>query len=139
MHELSVAHGIVEVVTGAARPLAPGPRARVTAVRVRVGALAGVVPEALAFCFDVAAAGTLLDGAALAIEPVPATVWCPACAATAPLADPTRLACPGCGRPTGALRGGRELEVADFTLDDGVDDEAAGAPPPAAVATGERP
>ena len=39
MHELSIAHAIVRTVTDAL----PEPDARVTAVRVRIGALAGVV------------------------------------------------------------------------------------------------
>lgn len=43
--------------------------ARVTAVHLRLGALAGVAPEALLFCYDVAVEGTPLAGSRLVIEP----------------------------------------------------------------------
>jgi hydrogenase nickel incorporation protein HypA/HybF len=43
---------------------------RILALRVEVGALSGVVPEALAAAFPVCAAGTRADGAELLIERV---------------------------------------------------------------------
>ncbi len=45
--------------------------ARVTAVRLEVGKLACVAPEALRFCFDVCAQGTCLEGARLEILDLP--------------------------------------------------------------------
>lgn len=44
---------------------------RITALRLRVGALSGVSPEALARAFPICAAGTPADGAALRIEEEP--------------------------------------------------------------------
>ena len=41
---------------------------RVRAVRLEVGRYAGALPHALRFCFDVAAHGTVLEGAALEID-----------------------------------------------------------------------
>jgi len=40
----------------------------IRSVRIRVGALSGVVPDALTFAFDVAADGSRLAGARLDIE-----------------------------------------------------------------------
>ena len=37
-------------------------------VRLRVGRLSGVVPDAMRFCFELVTAGTPLEGAALEIE-----------------------------------------------------------------------
>ena len=42
--------------------------ARVTEINVVCGAMSGVVPEALTFCFDVCVAGTAAAGAALRIR-----------------------------------------------------------------------
>lgn len=41
--------------------------ARVLVVRLEIGRRAGVVPDALRFCFDVCARGTTLEGASLDI------------------------------------------------------------------------
>jgi hydrogenase nickel incorporation protein HypA/HybF len=66
MHELSIAVSLVEAVCDELPTL--GPDVAVRAVRLRVGPLSGVVPEALTFAFDIAAADTPLAGARLDIE-----------------------------------------------------------------------
>ncbi|MEV4196532.1 hydrogenase maturation nickel metallochaperone HypA, partial [Streptomyces toxytricini] len=73
MHEMSIAMAVVAQVEEAA---ASAGAAAVTEVRLRVGELAGVVPDALAFCFELACADTLLAGAALAAETVPGRARC---------------------------------------------------------------
>jgi hydrogenase nickel incorporation protein HypA/HybF len=65
MHELAIMESVVAAVTeriGAER---------VTVVRLQVGRLAAVVPEALQFCFEICAQGTPLEGAALEIASTP--------------------------------------------------------------------
>lgn len=65
MHELSIAMSLVELAsTEATRPGIE----RVLALYVRVGDLSGVAVEALKFSFDIAAAGTPIEGARLEIE-----------------------------------------------------------------------
>ena len=49
---------------------------RVHQIRLRVGVLSGVVPEALQFAFEALTAGTPAEGAILAIDDVPARFWC---------------------------------------------------------------
>jgi hydrogenase nickel incorporation protein HypA/HybF len=61
MHELSIANSIVEICAGRAGD------ARVTRVRLEIGQLAAVMPDAVRFCFDVCAKDTVLEGAALEI------------------------------------------------------------------------
>jgi hydrogenase nickel incorporation protein HypA/HybF len=65
MHELSVAMSLVELACEEAERLQAR---RVEALHVRVGPLSGVVKEALLFSFDIAAAGTSIDGARLKVE-----------------------------------------------------------------------
>ena len=108
MHELSIARGIVEVAADAVRQAGA---TKATAVRVRVGALAGVAVEALAFCYEVAAHGTALEGSRLVVEPVPVVLHCSTCGRDVALADVCPLVCPVCGTSTADVRGGRELEV----------------------------
>lgn len=112
MHELSIATSLVEA---AGEEAAQRGAARVLAVHLRVGALSGVVCDALAFSFEVAAAGTPLEGARLEIEEVPVVVFCPACRAEKPLPDFIRC-CPDCGAPTPEVRQGAELEITALEL-----------------------
>ena len=73
MHELALTCAIVEM----AEEAAAGRRvARVTLV---IGKLSGAMPEAIRFCFDEVARGTLLDGAALAIVEPEGRARCEGC------------------------------------------------------------
>jgi hydrogenase nickel incorporation protein HypA/HybF len=108
VHELSIATAIVEQAERLAR--ADGAD-RVSAVTVRVGELAGVVPDALHFAFEVARDGTALAGARLEVEAVPALAWCGGCAEEFAVGMPPFFWCPHCDRPSQELRSGRELEI----------------------------
>jgi hydrogenase nickel incorporation protein HypA/HybF len=61
MHEMAITCSIVEIVSEAARGR------QVIAVTLDVGKLSCITPSALAFCFDVAAKGTVLENARLDI------------------------------------------------------------------------
>lgn len=110
MHEMSLAAAVVEQVERTARDAGA---TAVTRVRLRVGELAGVVPDALAFCFALACAGTLLEGAELVAEPVAARARCPSCAEVWAAGMPPQLWCPACGGSGTELLCGRELQIAD--------------------------
>ena len=64
MHELAITSNIVAIVREAAQGR------RVVRVVLEVGRLAGVMPDAISFCFDVVSSGTLVQGAALSIVEV---------------------------------------------------------------------
>ena len=76
MHEVSIMAEAVRMAVESAQ--AAGAR-RVTGLRLRVGTLSGVVPDALQFAFEAMAAGTLAENATLTIESIPARFWCEAC------------------------------------------------------------
>ncbi len=65
MHELSLARSVVAIVEEAA-----GAR-RVLRVTLEIGERATVLPEAMTFCFEVVARGTVLEGAGLEILRTP--------------------------------------------------------------------
>ncbi|MBI1180650.1 MAG: hydrogenase maturation nickel metallochaperone HypA [Alphaproteobacteria bacterium] len=75
MHELGLTREIVAMVAGHA-----GGR-RVRRVVLEVGTLAGVMTDAVAFCFDAVAEGTALEGAVLEIRRVEARGRCRRCGA----------------------------------------------------------
>jgi hydrogenase nickel incorporation protein HypA/HybF len=119
MHELSIARSLIEVATEQLGPAESKTEAGyVSAVKVRIGVLSGVVPEALRTAFEMAAVGTDLDGASLEIEQVDLAVWCPDCAAERVLPDTRRLSCPACNAPTPRIVRGRELELVSIEVAD---------------------
>ncbi|MCK7627153.1 hydrogenase maturation nickel metallochaperone HypA [Streptomyces sp. RS10V-4] len=115
MHEMSIALAVIDQVESAVRP--EGATA-VSRVRLEIGELAGVVPDALAFSFELAREGTVLAGAELVTDQVPARARCGGCGRTWPAGVPPRLSCPGCGGAAVDLLSGRELRIADVTWHD---------------------
>lgn len=115
MHELSIAHSLVDLAATAA---ADAGVERVSAVHLRLGALSGVVKDALLFSFTIAAANTALEHARLEIEEVPVQVYCPICEQIAPLPTIQSFRCPRCATPTADVRAGRELDLVALELGD---------------------
>ncbi len=108
MHELSIAQRIIEVAEEQARSAG---LSRITAIKVRVGGLTTVVPEALDFCFGFAKEDTLAGDASLVIEEVKAEGHCNACKTDFLVADAFFLLCPSCGASDTTLLKGRELDL----------------------------
>ncbi len=84
---------------------------QVHAVHLKLGALSGVVEEALKFSYEMASEETMMKGSSLLIENVPVVVYCPACCSEQRLSSIQNFCCPECGTPTPEVRQGRELEV----------------------------
>jgi hydrogenase nickel incorporation protein HypA/HybF len=115
MHELSLVTSVVESVTQA---LEDYPGSRVLEVRLKVGALAAVVEDALEFCYGIATEGTPLEGSRLTVDLLPVVIHCEKCAADIELPGVQSFRCPRCGTPSNDLRQGRELEIDSFEIDD---------------------
>ncbi len=109
MHEVGIARTVLEIAVGCAHNRGA---ARVVAVGVRLGALSGVVPEALALAFEGAKEGTNAADARLELLEVPLSCRCGDCGLVFPVDDVHGVACcPSCGRPSGEVVGGTELLV----------------------------
>ncbi|SDZ52392.1 Hydrogenase-3 nickel incorporation protein HypA [Asanoa ishikariensis] len=108
MHELSITQSVVDEVRARA-----GER-RVHAIRLRVGALTAVVPDAMHFCFDLVSAGTVVEGARLDIDLVPGRAACRACGVSFDLPDPVLLC--ACGSADVSVLAGRELKIVSMEV-----------------------
>lgn len=125
MHETSVVTKVLAASVGEAQRRG---LQRLPAIRLRVGSLWGVEPASFATQVAVFAHGTVLEGAKLHIEIVPAIARCRSCGMEvrdARLRDPAflhnlahgpvlveaLLSCPGCKGGAVAIEQGRELEV----------------------------
>jgi hydrogenase nickel incorporation protein HypA/HybF len=83
---------------------------RLQRVRVRMGLLSGVVPDALDFAFSVLSVGTPAAGAELVLESEPGHFACAECG-DLELAR-FDFVCPQCGGPLQLRHAGRDLYLA---------------------------
>ena len=104
MHELAIAEGLVGGVTERL------PGRRITSVRVEIGTLSGVVPDALRFCFSLATEGTPLAGADLEISEPAAKCECAVCGLSFEPEDGRILLCP-CGSANVTVLSGQQLLI----------------------------
>lgn len=115
MHELSIAMSIVEMAEEESEKRG---RARVSAVHLRLGALSGVVKDALLSSYEMACEGTRLEGSRLAIEDVPIIAHCAVCNEPRAVESLQWFVCPVCGSPVSKVLQGRELEVAALEIEE---------------------
>ena len=111
MHELALAEAVVAIAEQYA-----GAR-RVARVELEVGRLRQVVPDALAFSFELVAQGTVAEGAELEIDEVPARVVCRACNAESEV-DAFPFACARCCGLDVIVSGGEQFQVVALELED---------------------
>lgn len=112
MHEVSLMESVADIAIARAR--AAGAR-RIHQLQLDVGEFSGVVIEALEFAFEVVAAGTILEGADLAIATVPARCFCETCRTQFHPNDWT-CECPACHRLSVDIRQGKTLELASIEV-----------------------
>ena len=113
MHEVGIMQSVLEI---AETPARQNGAARILEIRMRVGRMTGVVPEALDHAFAVLRDGTMAAGAILSVEYVPGVFWCPTCAAEFE-SDDLIGGCPTCKKPSFELRRGRELAVESLEVE----------------------
>ena len=110
MHELSVSAAVVDTAVRHAAGR------RVTSVHLRVGALRQVVPDSLAFYFEIVARDTVCEGAVLEQELIAARLRCESCE-TEWDADAPAFRCPACAGGAVAVVRGDELEVESIDVE----------------------
>ena len=108
MHELTLMESLVATVDEKAAG------SRVLAVRLEVGQLAAVVADALHFCFELCARGTVLEGARLEIISIAARFRCRRCGQERS-GSPSFALCP-CGSTHVEVMAGEGLRVREVEV-----------------------
>ena len=133
MHELSISSAIVDTAVRHADGR------RVTQVDVRIGALRQVVPESLAFYFEIVSRDTACAGAGLELELIDAMMRCEACGHEwDPAPEPElgheagawvlpQFRCPACEGAGAEVVRGDELEVESIEVES-IEEEQCTAP-----------
>jgi hydrogenase nickel incorporation protein HypA/HybF len=112
MHEFGIMQEVVAMALSAARDAHAN---RIHRIRLKVGKLSGVIPEAMQFAHEVVVESTLAEGSDLEITETPAECFCSSCKT---LFTPEKIVfrCPQCGTISSDLRAGRELEIIDIEI-----------------------
>ena len=112
MHEVSLMEQAIELAVEQAR-LQHSERIHV--LQLRVGAMSGVVPEALRFAFDAVTRGTIAQDARLDIIHQPSACYCSTCRDEFEPED-IFFKCPRCHRMSTEILRGRDLEIVSLEV-----------------------
>ena len=112
MHEVGIMQSTLELAEGQARAAGA---TRIEEVRMRVGRMTGVVPEALEHAFEALRQGTMADAARLEVEYLPGAFWCAGCDREFE-AEAMFTPCPTCGEPSLGLRQGTEIQLVSLEV-----------------------
>lgn len=110
MHELPVTEGILRTVLPAAEEAGAK---KILGIRIKIGALSGVVPECLQIYLDQIGKGTLAEGARIVPEEVPAQIRCLSCGYEGAIRR-GQHECPNCKSLDFQITGGWEVTVASL-------------------------
>jgi len=113
LHELSLTQSLIEIAEEHARREGAE---TIVSLTLEIGALSGVIREAVEFAFEACSRGTLAEGATLDIIDVPALGHCTDCdqqCAMQSLVD----TCPHCGAFAVEIMQGQEMTLTEMEID----------------------
>lgn len=113
MHEMSLCEGVLHIIEREAQTQGFG---RVKTVWLEIGALAGVEPEAMRFCFDAVMRGSLADGAGLEIIAAPGVAWCLPCGKNVAVSQLYDV-CPNCSGHQLQIVGGDQMRIKELEVE----------------------
>ncbi|MFM2063954.1 MAG: Hydrogenase/urease nickel incorporation protein HypA [Cyanobacteriota bacterium] len=110
MHELGITQNIIAIVSENAQ------NKKVQRVLLEIGKLSAIMPDAIKFCFDICAQGTIVEGALLEIIEIPGMARCRQCGATFYVDKPFGIC--ECGSVELDLITGQELNIKEIEVEE---------------------
>ena len=113
MHEMSIVQSLVaiveeEMINNNARVL--------RSVRVKIGEMSGIVPEALSTCFEILTSKSDMKGAVLKMDIAPLVGYCQKCRKEFKVVQ-YKFLCPECNNSDIDIISGREMEIVELEVD----------------------
>ena len=112
MHEVSLMSNTLDIALAHAQQQGA---TKIHLIKMRVGALSGVVPDALEFAFDICTQGTIAEGAKLEMDYINVSCYCPNCSINFQ-PDDVIYECPQCHQISADIRQGKELELTSLEV-----------------------
>lgn len=113
MHEMSIAQSLIDVLR---EEMLKHNAKNLRSVRLNIGQMTAIVPDALSFCFQVITDGTELEGARLIMDIIPLMGYCSACEKEFEIKD-YAFACRSCGSTKINTIGGQDLSIVEMEVD----------------------
>lgn len=113
MHEMALAEGVLGIIEARKRSLG---FARVRAVRLEIGMLAGVEVAALQACLDIVFSRSVAYAARIDCEMLPGSGFCFDCGRTVVIGRLDDV-CPECAGPHVQATGGMEMRVRNIVVE----------------------
>ncbi len=110
MHEITIVENIIDIVSA---EMKKHNITKLETIKLRIGEMSSIMPDALVFSFDVLSKETQLEGAKLIIEIVRTKARCKDCK-TEFITGDTFGICPECNGISYEIISGKELEIAEF-------------------------
>jgi len=108
MHELGITRSVVAICAENSNG------ARVLRVTLEIGKLSAIMPDAVRFCFDICASGTVVEGATLEILETPGLAKCKSCGSNVELRQIVGRCF--CGSNDLQIIAGEELKVKEIEV-----------------------
>ena len=113
MHEMSIVQSLIQVIN---EEMLKHDAKTLRSVRLNVGQMTAVVPEALSFCFEVITAGTELEGTRLIMDVIPLEGFCRECEKKFKIQDYT-FVCPSCESTEIKTIAGQDLSIVEMEVE----------------------
>jgi hydrogenase nickel incorporation protein HypA/HybF len=113
MHEMTIAINVVDMIT---RMAAAEGSQRINEVELEIGALAGIMTDALTFCYEAASSDTMAAGSTLKLIGIPGRGRCRDCEQEFEV-ETFFTACPDCSGFHVEIIDGKELNIRSINVD----------------------
>ncbi|MGQ9608722.1 MAG: hydrogenase maturation nickel metallochaperone HypA [bacterium] len=110
MHEVSIAENIIEIIKA---EMPKHNLTRIDSIKIRIGDMSHIMPDALIFAFELLSEGTQFENAKIIIEKIPTKGRCRNCGNEF-IMDDILDNCPKCGGVYIDIISGKELEILEF-------------------------
>ncbi|MBW1802184.1 MAG: hydrogenase maturation nickel metallochaperone HypA [Deltaproteobacteria bacterium] len=109
---MSIAQGLIDIIR---EEMVKNNAKKLRSVRLHIGELSAVVPEALSFCFEVITNETELEGTQLIMDMIPLRGFCPSCQEAFDIKDYVFI-CPSCGSSKIETIAGQDLSIVEMEV-----------------------
>jgi hydrogenase nickel incorporation protein HypA/HybF len=113
MHEMSIAQSLITILEEEMEK--HGARS-LKSVRLHIGQMSAIVPDALSFCFQVITEGTALEGARLDMEIISLRALCRKCGNEFEVKDYV-FVCPACAGTWVESISGQDLSIVEMEVE----------------------
>ncbi len=113
MHEMSIVQGLIAIIK---EEMAKNRATRLRAIKVQIGEMSGILPDALKTCFEIVKAGNDMNGAVLNMDISPLMGYCRKCNKEFKIIE-YNFSCLECNSSEIDIISGREMSIVEIEVE----------------------